>query len=224
MAHEGSAIRSEGLPVMSTVAAAYTTNGSYISSVDQRLYKQSNLLGSWKGTMGGKPITLKVTSIKGSTAQVEFDHGATKEHGTATVSQNTLTYGSMTIGTKNGTNGVMIFTAGTTQQAYQLTKDTTADQPSSKLVGTWSGSDPTTGAAMTFNVKSVDGKTAQVVATAGGNKKQTGTADVMNDIVRIGYTQISSSDGKTAHAMYKQGNQYLALTLTKQKPTVSTTA
>ena len=208
---------------MSTVAAAYTTNGSYISGVDQRLYTQSNLLGSWKGTMGGKPITLKVTSIKGSTAQVEFDHGATKEHGTATVSKNTLTYGSMTIGTKNGSSGVMIFTAGTTQQAYQLTKDTTADQASSKLVGTWTGSNPATGAAMTFNVQSVNGKTAQVVATAGGSK-QTGTADVTNDIVRIGYTQISSSDGQTGRAMYKQGNQYLALTVSKLKPTVSTTA
>ncbi|MDR3493316.1 MAG: hypothetical protein P4L82_01830 [Ancalomicrobiaceae bacterium] len=208
---------------MSTVASAVTTNGSYISGVNERLYKQSNLLGTWKGTMDGKAIvTLKVTSIKGSTAQVEFDHGSTKEHGTATVSQNTLTYGNVTIGTKNGTNAVMIFAAGTLQQAYQLTKDTT-DQQSNKLVGAWSGLNPLTGAAINFNVKSVDGKTAQVTAIAGG-KTQTGTADVLNDIVRIGYTQISSSDGQTGRAMYKLGNQYLALSVTKQKPTVSTTA
>ena len=93
--------------VSSTVASIASANtiiastGSQISKANENTYHQSNLLGTWTGTWKNdkKPITFKVLSIKGDTAEIEIGKNGTLKKAQATVSQNTITYGPYTMGT-----------------------------------------------------------------------------------------------------------------------------
>jgi hypothetical protein len=110
---------------------------SQISPVSERVYHQSNLLGDWKGTWKNtsRPVEFKVINIRGDKAQIEYTHDGHTERGLADVSGATITFGNVTIGTRNGSVAAFEFSAGGATQTAILNKQaSTADQ--NKLVGT----------------------------------------------------------------------------------------
>ena len=86
-----------------TSIGATQTPPSQISPANERVYHQSNLLGDWKGSFSKnhQPIELKVVSINGQSAQVEYTHNGHTERGTGTVDGSTVSFGNITIGTRN---------------------------------------------------------------------------------------------------------------------------
>jgi hypothetical protein len=84
------------------VSSVATT--SRITPLNEKLYHQSNLLGDWKGSFKktNGAIEFKVLSINGNTAQVAYTHNGQTERGIATVSQNSITFGNVTIATRDG--------------------------------------------------------------------------------------------------------------------------
>src|SRR5215813_13082703 len=113
---------------------------SQIAPAMERVYHQSNLLGDWKGTWTNSSgaVEFKVINIRGAKAQVEYTHNGHTERGLADVDGATITFGSVTIGTKNGQKAVLEFSAGVAEQTAVLDKQAApADQ--NKLVGSWSG-------------------------------------------------------------------------------------
>src|ERR1700761_2860575 len=84
---------------------------SQISPANERAWHQSNLLGDWKGTVKQThaPVEVKVVSINGSTAQVEYTHNGHTERGTGTVNQDEITFGNVTIATRNGSQAAFEF-------------------------------------------------------------------------------------------------------------------
>ncbi|MDR3375856.1 MAG: hypothetical protein P4L98_19185 [Ancalomicrobiaceae bacterium] len=132
-----------------------TTNGSYISPANEAVYHQSQLIGTWQGTMNGnQPVTFTVKNIKGSTAQVEFDQGGKKEFGTASVDQNTLTFNNFSIATNNGSLGVLVFQSGTYEKSWQINK-TSSPTPTTSTAS----SVPSSGGG-TANISAISGSTA----------------------------------------------------------------
>jgi hypothetical protein len=121
-------------------------SANQISPVNERLYRQTNLLGDWKGSWknNGQPVEVKVVSIQGNLAQVEYTHNGHTERGTATVN--------------------LEFSYGAAKQDAILTKAATTSQ--NKLVGTWIGTTATQSA--TFKVLSITGRDAQVQYTVNG--------------------------------------------------------
>jgi len=107
---------------VSTIAT--TQGASHISPVNERVYHQSNLLGDWKGSFSNthQAIELKVVSINGSTAQVEYTHNGRTERGTASVDQNFITFGNITIATRDGKKAALEFSFGTVKQDAILSK------------------------------------------------------------------------------------------------------
>ena len=195
--------------------------GSQISKVDQALYHQSNLIGDWKGswTKNGQAVELDVVSIKNGTATVNYTHNGYTERGTATVSQNTITYGDVTLGTRDGTKAALEFAAGTATQSAILTKSTsTANQ--NPLVGNWIGS--TASGSVAIQVKSITGNSAQIQYSILGQTGQ-GTGNVYAHAVDLGNVLISSTDGVHATVTYKVGQQTLSLAVKKFTPPTTTT-
>jgi hypothetical protein len=114
--------------------AAITTipSGSQISPATERMYHQSNLIGDWKGVWSSKDhqqVEFKVVNIRGAKAQVEYTHNGHTERGLADVDGATITFGDVTIGTKDGKNAALEFSAGGATKSAILAKvDTSADQ------------------------------------------------------------------------------------------------
>jgi hypothetical protein len=106
------------------VAVTSIPAGSQISPGTERVYHQTRLLGDWKGTWSkdNRPVEFKVLNIKGSTAQVEYTHGGQTERGTATVNGSTITFGNVTIGTRDGSKAALEFSYGTTKNTAILDK------------------------------------------------------------------------------------------------------
>src|ERR1700759_4560972 len=122
--------------------AAITTipKGSQIAPGTERVYHQSNLIGDWKGSWqkNGRPVEVKVVNIRGQEAQIEYTHDGHTERGTGSVDGATISFGNITIGTKNGSVAALEFSSGTATMDAVLNKQTsTADQ--SQLIGSWSG-------------------------------------------------------------------------------------
>ena len=94
--------------------AIVTQSTSQISPANERMYHQSALLGEWKGNWAGnnQPVGFKVVNIRGSRAQVEYTHNGHTERGFAQISGSLITFGSVTVGTKDGKNLVLLFSAG----------------------------------------------------------------------------------------------------------------
>jgi len=149
------------------------STSSQISPVDERIYHQSNLLGDWKGawTKSNQPVEFKVINIRGTTAQVEYTHNGHTERGIADVSGATITFGDVTIGTKNGQVAALEFSVGTAKSTAILQKQA-ADADQNKLVGSWSGFSSANGQSAFFQVVSVDGRDAQVTYTANGTTQK----------------------------------------------------
>jgi hypothetical protein len=207
---------------MSTIAATQSTN--QISPANERVYHQSNLLGDWKGswTKTHRPVELKVVNIRGNTAQVEYTHDGHTERGVATVNGSTITYGNVTIGTRDGKKAAMEFSFGTATMSAILDKAAApADQ--NKLVGTWIGSSAATGQTATFQVLSINGRDAQVKYTVNGRSAQ-GVGDVYKNTVTFGKVQVSSDDGVTGKVIFTVGRNTFSLSVTKYTPKSGTSS
>ena len=116
-----------------------TTNGSYISPANEAVYHQSRLIGTWSGTMNGQSVAFTVKNVKGNQAQVEYKHGSKTDRGTATVSENMVTFNNVTVATKNGSLGALVFEAGTLQKSYKVTK-TAAPTQTTTTASSYKGS------------------------------------------------------------------------------------
>jgi hypothetical protein len=208
------------MPAMTSIGTTQTS--SQISPANERVYHQSNLLGDWKGsfTKNHQPIELKVVSINGQSAQVEYTHNGRTERGTGTVDGSTVSFGNITIGTRNGTTAALEFSYGTTKMTAVLSKAATpADQ--NKLVGDWIGSSATQSA--TFKVASINGRDAQVQYTIGG-QTGTGIGDLYKNTVTLGRVQVSSADGVQGTITFPVGHSTLTLHVTKFTPNTSSSS
>jgi hypothetical protein len=124
---------------------------------------------------------LKVVSITGDTAQIEYSHNGHKEVGTANVDRNTITYGNVAIATRDGQQGALEFSFGIVRQAAVINK-VTAPVDQNKLVGSWVGSSDTQSAC--FQVLSISSRDAQVRYNIDGQSGQ-GVGDVVNNSVLL---------------------------------------
>ena len=205
-----------------TTAISTIPKGSQISPGIERVYHQSNLIGDWKGTWksNGRPVEVKVDNIRGSTAQIEYTHDGHTERGIGTVNGATISYGNITIGTKDGSVAALEFSVGTAKMDAVLNKQTsTADQ--SKLIGSWSGTG--SGQSAFFQVVSVDGKDAQVRFTANGATIQSGDAITVgtNSVMFGSKATFTTSDGQTGNVVFSVGHKTYSVPVTKNKPATS---
>ena len=199
---------------MSTISAS----ASHINPVNERLYKQSNLLGDWKGNFKktNGSVEFKVLSINGTSAQVEFTHNGHTERGTATVDKDSISFGNVTIATRNGKQAAFEFDfqpsgqlASTGTQTAVLSKDATASADTNPLVGSWTGA--TVDHTASFTVSSINGRDAQVKFIVDGRSGQ-GTGDVSKNSVLLGSVAFKNIDGKHGTVTY-QTYQHQTITL-----------
>lgn len=201
---------------VSTIATAQ--GASHISPVNERVYHQSNLLGDWKGSFSNthQAIELKVVSINGSTAQVEYTHNGRTERGTASVDQNFITFGNVTIATRDGKKAALEFSFGTVKQDAILSKAAAPVTDQNPLVGSWTGASTTQSAS--FQVLSINGRDAQVRYTIDGQSR-TGVGDVVNNAVIFGKVVLSVADGLNGKLTFPApGHQTFSLGVKKFTP------
>ena len=206
------------------VAAINIPKGSQISPAIERVYHQTNLIGDWKGTWkdSSRPVEFKVINIRGDQAQVEYTHNGHTERGFASVDGATITFGNVTIGTKNGTSAALEFSVGSAKWAAVLSKQSsTADQ--NQLVGNWSGFSRQNGQVASFNVTSVDGLNAQVKLTVNGVVHQ-GTGTVYKNTIMFAGATISTNDGTNANIVFQTGHNTYSVPATKVKPASSSSS
>ena len=178
-----------------------------ISPAMERVYRQSNLLGEWKGswTASGQAVSFKVVNIRGAAATVEYTHNGRTERGIGEVNGSTIDFGAVTLGTKNGKNAVLLFSAGGGKATAMLEKQS-APASESNLVGSWAGYSGENGMSASFRVLAVNGKEAQVSVTTNGITR-TGTGIVYKNVIMFEQTQISTDDGKSGKVIYQYGNK-----------------
>jgi hypothetical protein len=193
---------------------------SRISPAMERMYHQSNLLGEWKGTWtaNNQPVSFKVVNIRGSQATVEYTHNGRTERGTATVNGATIDFGTVTLGTKNGKNAVLLFSAGGGKATAFLEKQAPPANESN-LVGSWAGYSGENGQSASFRVLSVNGNEAQVSVTTNGVTRQ-GTGIVYRNVIMFGQSQISTDDGKSGKVNFQVGNKSYMVPVDKLPKTV----
>ena len=200
-----------------------SSSASQISPATERVYHQSNLLGDWKGTWknSASPVEFKVVNIRGAKAQIEYTHDGHTERGQGDVNGATITFGNVTIGTRNGSVAAFEFSVGgVTKTAILNKQDATVDQ--NKLIGTWNGFSTSSGKSISFTVKSVDGRDAVVSWTVNGIAHQ-GTGSVLKNTVMFGKAQVTSDDGKTGTAVLQVGNFSYPIPVTKYVPPSTST-
>ena len=194
---------------------------SQISPANERAYHQSNLLGDWKGTtkQNHQPVEFKVLSINGNSAQVQYTHNGRTERGTATVSQNSITFGNVTIATRNGQQAAFEFAyqpqgqlAATGTQTAILTKAADPTANANPLLGSWTGA--TAGHSVSFQVTSIDGRNAQVKYNIDGTSG-TGVGDIVGNAVLLGKIQFSNTDGVNGKVTFQSGHQTISLAVQK---------
>ena len=205
---------------MSAIAAAT----SRISPVNERLYHQSNLLGDWKGsfTKTHQAVEFKVVSITGNTAQVEYTHNGHTERGTATVDQNTITFGNVTIGTRDGQKAAIEFSftpqgsiASSGAQSGILSKVAGSASDQNPLIGSWTGA--TADSSVSFTVTSINGRDAQVKYTIDGNSGQ-GVGDVVKNAVLLGKIQFTNIDGTNGKVTFQINHKTISLAVKRFTP------
>jgi hypothetical protein len=202
--------------------AAITTipAGSQISPATERVYHQSNLIGDWKGTWSSKdkqPVEFKVINIRGASAQVEYTHNGHTERGIASVDGATITFGDVTIGTKNGSVAALEFSSGTAKKSAILNKEA-APAEQNKLAGSWSGFSKANGQSAFFQVVYVNGRDAQVRFTANGGAIESGEGIVYQNTVMFGSkAQFTTSDGQNGNVVFKAGLKTYSVPVTKNK-------
>jgi hypothetical protein len=194
---------------------------SRITPLNEKLYHQSNLLGDWKGSFKQThgSVEFDVLSINGTTAQVAYTHNGQTERGIATVSQNSITFGNVTIGTRDGKQAAFEFSSQLPGQISQsgvqtavLAKDPTAGNV---LVGSWTGADANHSVSIT--VASINGRDAQVKYTIDGASGQ-GVGDVNQNAVLFGKVSFSNIDGTNGNVTFQSGHQTFSLPVTRFTP------
>jgi hypothetical protein len=96
-----------------SMAITVASSGSHILPANERIYRTSNLLGEWNGSWNDRQVfSFKVVNIKNNQARIEYTHDGRKEAGNAIVDKNTITFGNVTIITRNGSSGVIQFKLG----------------------------------------------------------------------------------------------------------------
>jgi hypothetical protein len=202
--------------VVSTIAT--TQGASRITPINEKLYHQSNLLGDWKGSFSNthQAIEVKVVSINGATAQVEYTHNGHTERISATIDQNVITFGNLAIGTRDGTTAGVEFSFGTVRQDAILTKAAAPATDQNPLVGSWIGATNTQSAS--FQVLSINGRDAQVKYTIDG-QSGTGVGDVVNNnAITFGKVLLSVPDGLNGKLTFPAPGQTLSLAVKKFTP------
>jgi hypothetical protein len=204
--------------------AIVTPSTSQISPANERMYHQSSLLGEWKGNWAGNnaPVGFKVVNIRGARAQVEYTHNGRTERGFAEVNGATITYGTVTLGTKDGKTAALVFSAGGGQASAFLNKQA-PPASDSNLMGSWGGYSADNGKSASFRVLSVDGKEAQVSVTTDGITRQ-GTGIVYKNVIMFGQAQIATDDGKSGTIIYQVGNKSFSVPVTKYPPADSSSS
>ena len=200
--------------------------GSQIAPGTERVYHQSNLIGDWKGTWqnSSRPVEFKVVNIRGANAQIEYTHDGHTERGIGSVDGATISFGNVTIGTKNGSVAALEFSSGTAKKTAVLNKEA-APVDQNKLVGSWSGFSSANGQSAFFQIVSVDGRDAQVRFTANGGTIQSGDALVQQSTVMFGSkAQFTSNDGQSGNVVFKVGLKTYSVPVTKNKPAASSSS
>jgi hypothetical protein len=203
---------------------AISASTNQISPVNERIYHQSNLVGDWKGTskQNNQPVEFKVINIRGDQAQVEYTHNGHTERGFGTVNGATVTFGDVTIGTRNGSQAAFEFSSGTAKWTAILTKQSpTTDQ--SKLIGNWSGISRQNGQVASVQVTSINGLDAQVKFTLDGVLHQGIGIVTKNSIMFAGAT-MSSSDGSNGNVVFTTGHNTYSVPLTKANASSSSSS
>jgi hypothetical protein len=205
------------------MTAIQSASANQISPAMERMYHQSGLLGEWKGTWTANhsAVSFKVVNIRGAQATVEYTHNGHTERGIGSVNGATIDFGAVTLGTKNGKNAVLLFSAGGGKATAFLEKQAPAADES-KLTGGWGGYSAENGKSASFRVLSVNGRDAQVSVTIDGVTRQ-GTGTVYKNVIMFEHSQISTDDGKTGKVVYRVGNKSFLVPVTKVK-TASTSS
>ena len=201
-----------------------TPSTSQISPANERVYHQSGLLGDWKGKWAGnnQDVGFKVVNIRGTRAQIEYTHNGHTERGFGQVNGATITYGSVTVGTKDGKNLVLLFSSGVGKQTATLEKQA-PPASDSRLVGSWGGYSADNGKSASFRVLAVDGKEAQVSVTTDGVTRQ-GTGIVYKNVIMFGQAQIATDDGQNGNIIYQVGTKSFTVPVTKYPPADSSSS
>ncbi len=205
---------------MSAISATIPA-GSQISPANERAWHQSNLIGDWKGTtkQNKQPVEVKVLSINGSTAQVQYIHNGRTERGTGTVDKDSITFGNVTIATRNGTQAAFEFSyqpqgqlASSGTQTAILSKSADPTANTNPLVGSWTGATASNSAS--FQITSINGRDAQVKYNFDG-QSGTGVGDVVGNAVLLGKIQFSNIDGKNGKVTFQSGHKTIQLSVQK---------
>lgn len=207
-------------------AVSTIPKGSQISPATERIYHQSNLIGDWKGAWqkNNRPVEFKVVNIRGDQAQVEYTHDGHTERGIASVDGATISFGNVTIGTKNGSVAALEFSSGPAKMTAVLNKQA-ASTDQSKLVGTFSGFSSKNGQSAFFQVVSVDGRDAQVRFSANGGAIQSGDAIVSGNAVMFGsIAQFTTSDGQNGNVIFKVGHSTYSVPVTLKTASASSSS
>lgn len=208
---------------MSAISATIPA-GSQISPANERAWHQSNLLGDWKGTtkQNNQPIEFKVLSINGDSAQVQYTHNGRTERGTAVVDKNSITFGNVTIATRNGSQAAFEFAyqpkgqlASTGTQTAVLTKAADSTANANPLLGSWTGA--TADQSASFQITSINGRNAQVKYNFDG-QSGTGVGDIVGNAVLLGKIQFSNTDGTNGKVTFQSGHQTIQLAVKKFTP------
>jgi hypothetical protein len=199
--------------------AVVTSSTNQISPANERLYHQSALVGDWKGNWVGnnQPVSFKVVNIRGPRAQVEYTHNGHTERGFGEVRGTLITFGGVTVGTKDGKNMVLLFSAGNVgRQTANLQKQAPPGSDSN-LMGSWGGYSADIGKSASFRVLAINGKEATVSVTTDGITRQ-GTGYVYKNVIMFGQSQIATDDGKNGKITYQVGSKSFTVPVTKYPP------
>ncbi len=201
-----------------------TQSTSQISPANERTYHQSRLVGDWKGNWAGnnQAVGFKVVNIRGARAQIEYTHNGHTERGFGEVNGSTVTFGPVTVGTKDGKNLVLLFSAGGGRQTATLAKQA-PPASDSRLIGSWGGYSPDNGKSASFRVLSVDGQEAQVSVTTDGITRQ-GAGTVYKNVIMFGQAQIATDDGQNGNVIYQVGTKSFVVPVTKYPPADSSSS
>ena len=196
------------------IAAVQSAN--QISPASERAYHQSNLIGDWTGTWSKthQPVEFKVLNIRGNKAQVEYTHNGRTERGYGTVNGSAITYGNVTIATRDGKTAAMQSLVGKIEMTGVLNKSAAPAADQNKLVGIWNSDASTPGQSASFQVRAISGRDAQVTYTVNGQTQQ-GIGTVYGNAVMFGKMQVSSDDGLNGKVIYPVGSQTLSLSVKK---------
>jgi len=128
----------------------------------------------------------------------------------------------VTIGTKNGKNAALVFSAGGGQASASLEKQA-PPASDSRLMGSWGGYSADNGKSASFRILSVNGNEAQVSVTTDGITRQ-GTGIVYKNVIMFGQSQIATDDGQNGKIIYQVGTKSFTVPVTKYPPADSSSS